>query len=410
MNVNGRFLIVNGISRLNKEFSKKHTSGGIILAEDSPRPFGFCEPCMTSTLLHSSKLPLAVLTLSILLFGTVGCSSSDPEPPEEPRRSSKRSSAKQAKAEEAEVQELQYWGDPHLTLLEQIMPKLKQETEGLFDKANSVAISSISYDDKLPNHFRKVATARLHQVLTRLPKLKVSVCEACSQIRTQISGSYLKITRGVADDEYRRETAQQLNVEGFIDIALFMSDRQLSVSLNAYEAQKGEIIYSRIVTSEPMKREEYLHVYLGKMTLPINEPSPRSGKTVLHQSIILGAERVVRLNQDWTSGISAAFFSDDNSKLTASEKVSGGTSGVMVDGVVGYDVVGFGSNRGAVTLNLGLGMMIATSINSPPYLKTGVSVTVAEQLTLGYNYLLMLTSTTALKLPSASYFAVGWKF
>jgi hypothetical protein len=55
-------------------------------------------------------------------------------------------------------------------------------------------------------------------------------------------------------------------------------------------------------------------------------------------------------------------------------------------------------------------MMIATSINSPPYLKTGVSVTVAEQLTLGYNYLLMLTSTTALKLPSASYFAVGWKF
>jgi len=294
--------------------------------------------------------------------------------------------------------------------LEQIMPKLKQETEGLFDKANSVAISSISYGDKLPNHFRKVATARLHQVLTRLPKLKVSVCEACSQIRTQISGSYLKITRGVADDEYRRETAQQLNVEGFIDIALFMSDRQLSVSLNAYEAQKGEIIYSRIVTSEPMKREEYLHVYLGKMTLPINEPSPRSGKTVLHQSIILGAERVVRLNQDWTSGISAAFFSDDNSKLTASEKVSGGTSGVMVDGVVGYDVVGFGSNRGAVTLNLGLGMMIATSINSPPYLKTGVSVTVAEQLTLGYNYLLMLTSTTALKLPSASYFAVGWKF
>ena len=359
---------------------------------------------MTSTLLHFSKLPLAVLTLSLVLFGTVGCSSSDPEPPEEPRRSSKRISEKQAEPEEAEVQDLQAWGDPHLTLLEQIMPQLKQETEGLFNKANSVAISSISYGDKLPNHFRKVATARLHQVLTRLPKLKVSVCEACSQIRTQISGSFLKITRGVADDEYRRETAQQLNVEGFVDIALFMSDRQLSVSLNAYEAQKGEIIYSRIVTSEPMKREEYLHVYLGKMTLPINEP------TVIHQSLLLGAERVVRLNQDWTSGISAAFFSDDNSKLTASEKVSGGTSGVMVDGVVGYDVVGFGSNRGAVTLNLGLGMMIATSINSPPYLKTGVAVTVAEQLTLGYNYLLMLTSTSSLKLPSASYFAVGWKF
>lgn len=364
---------------------------------------------MTSTVPRFLKLPWAALTLSAVLFGAVGCSSSDPEPPEEPRRSSKRTAEKQAESKEAEVQELQYWGDPHLTLLEQIMPQLKQETEGLFDKANSVAISSISFGDKLPNHFRKVATARLHQVLTRLPKLKVSVCEACSQIRTQISGSYLKITRGVADDEYRRETAQQLNVEGFIDIALFMSDRQLSVSLNAYEAQKGEIIYSRIVTSEPMKREEYLHVYLGKMALPINEPS-RTGKTVVHQSIILGAERVVRLNQGWTSGISAAFFLDDNSKLASSEKVSDGTSGVMVDGSVGYDVVGFGSNRGAVTLNLGLGMMIATSINSPPYLKTGVAVTVAEQLTLGYSYHLMLTSTSSLKLPSASYFAVGWKF
>ena len=96
--------------------------------------------------------------------------------------------------------------------------------------------------------------------------------------------------------------------------------------------------------------------------------------------------------------------------MGGSARRGGRTSGVMVDGVVGYDVVGFGSNRGAVTLNLGLGMMIATSINSPPYLKTGVVVTVAEQLTLGYNYLLMLTSTTALKLPSASYFAVGWKF
>ena len=39
MNVNGKFLIVNGISRLNKEFSKKHTSGGIILAEDSTETF-----------------------------------------------------------------------------------------------------------------------------------------------------------------------------------------------------------------------------------------------------------------------------------------------------------------------------------------------------------------------------------
>ena len=364
---------------------------------------------MTSIPLHFLKLLLAALTLTAFLFGTVGCSSSDPEPPEESQRSSKRTASKQAETEEEEVQELKYWGDPHLTLLEQIMPELKRAAEGMLDKANSVAISSISYGDQLPNHFRKVASARLQQVLTRLPKLKVSICETCSQIRTQISGSFLKITRGVADDEFRRETAQQLNVEGFIDIALFMSDRQLSISLNAYEAQKGEIIYSRIVTSEPMKREEFLHVFLGKMTLSINEPT-RTGETVIHQALVLGAERVVRLNQDWTSGISASFFSDDNSKLDSSKKVSGGTSGVMVDGVVGYDVVSFGSNRGAVTLNLGLGMMIASSISSPPYFKTGFAVTVAEQLTLGYNYLGMLTSTSTLKVPSASYFAIGWKF
>jgi hypothetical protein len=131
-----------------------------------------------------------------------------------------------------------------------VSPKLTLEiaTERIF--------SSVSFGDTLPDNFRRVAIARIHQSLTQLSKLKVSLCDTCTQIRTVIAGSYLKIARGIADDDFRIKTAKSLDVNGFLDIAVFMTeDRQLSIALNAYEASNGEIVYSKIITGEPAQTQ-----------------------------------------------------------------------------------------------------------------------------------------------------------
>ena len=144
--------------------------------------------------------------------------------------------------------------------LEEITPQLVEAVQQMHTKIRSVSISSISFGDSLPDNFRRVATARIHQSLTQLSNLKVSVCDTCSQIRTIISGSYLKIARGIADDDFRIKTAKSLEVDGFLDISVFMTeDRQLSLSLNAYEASNGEIVYSKIITGEAAKSLSYIH-------------------------------------------------------------------------------------------------------------------------------------------------------
>ena len=271
-------------------------------------------------------------------------------------------------------------------------------------KISSVAISSISFGDTLPSSFRKVATARLQQSLTSQIKLKVSICEPCSQIRTDISGSFLKISRGIADDKYRREMAKELNVKGFLDIALFTSVEQLSISLNAYEANTGEIVYSKIITGSPPKSGSYIHAFYGKMTVPITF----SSKTVEHQARVIGAEQMVRLSDDWSFTGGGAMLSDDNSNLTnAYEKP---ITGFLIDGTISYDIFNFGGDQVAFALIAGLGMMTVTPFNNPAYFKTGLTFSVAEQLTLSYHYLAMLTTDENATAPSSSIFSIGWKF
>ena len=237
----------------------------------------------------------------------------------------------------------------------------------------------------------------------------MSVCEACSQIRTNISGSFLKISRGIADDKFRREIAKELNVNGFLDIALFTSKGQLSISLNAYDAKNGEIVFSKIVTGRPPKSGSYIHVFYGKMTVPIKFTSDSSGQiTVDHQARVLGGEKMVRLADDWSLTGGASFLSDDNSNLT--DKYEKAITGFLIDGTIGYDLFNFGGDQVSFGLIAGLGMMTVTPFSNPAYFKTGFTVSVAEQLTLSYHLLALLTTDESATASSASIVSIGWKF
>jgi len=308
-----------------------------------------------------------------------------------------------------ELSDYVYWKDQQIAQLEELTWKLVDSVQNMGSKISSVAISNISFGDTLPSSFRKVATARLQQTLTGQKKLKVSVCEACGQIRTNISGSFLKISRGIADDKFRREIAKELNVNGFLDIALFTSKGQLSISLNAYEAKNGEIVFSKIVTGRPPKSGSYIHAFYGKMMVPIKFTSDSSGETTVeHQARVIGGEKMVRLADDWSLTGGASLLSDDNSNLT--DKYEKPITGFLIDGTIGYDLFNFGGDQVAFGLIAGLGMMTVTPFSNPSYFKTGFTISVAEQLTLSYHLLSMLTTDESATASSASIVSIGWKF
>lgn len=301
------------------------------------------------------------------------------------------------------------WKDQRIMQLEEITPQLVEAVQQMHTKIRSVAISSISFGDSLPDNFRRVAKARIHQGLTQLSNLKVSVCDTCPQIRTIISGSYLKIARGIADDDFRVKTAKSLEVDGFLDISVFMTeDRQLSLSLNAYEASNGEIVYSKIITGEAAKSSSYLHLYFGKIQTDIKHSSINN-KIVKHSAMQLGVEALMRLNSNWTFAGGGSVFTDDNSNLTTKYEKS--INGLTLDGVVNYDLFGFGGNQAVVSVTGGLGMIFATALYSPMYLKSGLNLTLAEQLTLSYNNSSMITlNDDDFKMPNITSITLGWKF
>ena len=142
---------------------------------------------------------------------------------------------------------------------------------------------------------------------------------------------------------------------------------------------------------------------------PIKFTSDSSGEiTVDHQATVLGAEKMVRLADDWSLTGGASFLSDDNSNLT--EKYEKAITGFLIDGTIGYDLFNFGGDQVSFGLIAGLGMMTVTPFSNPSYFKTGFTVSVAEQLTLSYHLLALLTTDESATASSASIVSLGWKF
>ena len=117
---------------------------------------------------------------------------------------------------------------------------------------------------------------------------------------------------------------------------------------------------------------------------------------------------MVRLTDDWSFTGGGAFLSDDNSNLT--EKYEKAITGFLIDGTISYDVFNFGGEQVAMSIVAGLGMMTVTPFSNPPYFNTGFSFSVAEQLTLNYHYLVMLTTDESATASGASIISIGWKF
>ena len=123
---------------------------------------------------------------------------------------------------------------------------------------------------------------------------------------------------------------------------------------------------------------------------------------------VFGGEKMVRLTDDWSFTGGGAMLSDDNSNLT--DKYESSITGFLIDGTISYDVFNFGGEQVSFSLIGGLGMMTVTPFNNPSYFKTGFSFSVAEQLTLNYHYMAMLSTAESATASGASIISIGWKF
>jgi len=117
---------------------------------------------------------------------------------------------------------------------------------------------------------------------------------------------------------------------------------------------------------------------------------------------------MIRLADDWSLTGGGSFLSDDNSNLT--DKYEKAITGFLIDGTIGYDLFNFGGDQVSFGLIAGLGMMTVTPFSNPAYFKTGFTVSVAEQLTLSYHLLALLTTDESATASSASIVSIGWKF
>ena len=298
-----------------------------------------------------------------------------------------------------------FWEDREIAQLEKMTPALLAAVARMGTRIQSVAISTTTIDENLSPKLRRVLVSRLYELLTQNPTLQIGKCEECSQIRSELSGSFLKISRGIADEDYRRSMAKALNVEGFLDMAIFMSERQLSITFTAYGAQDGKILFSEIVTGDPGGKTSYTNMYLGKLSIPIKVPS---GSMVSHSAYILGAELSSRMSESWLFAGNVALLTDDNSKLE--ETFGDNVAGIMLDGSTSWEFLQAMGNRMSVALVMGMGQLLSPALTSPFFAKVGFKIAVGEELTINLHSLTFIPAPTSPETTGATYMALGWQW
>ena len=266
-------------------------------------------------------------------------------------------------AEQVDENDYVMWADPLFYQFEKMLPKLSKSIGRLDSRISTLAVTDLKFSPGLDESFKKVATAKLYgQLLLENPRLKLIKCNECNMIRSDISNGILTVTRGLSNQKDRRRLADKLGVQGFMTSMIVENDRQLTIVVNVYDAQEGQIILSDVITGMPVPETEYWNIYFGQMTLPV---TLESGTGVSQSAYLIGAEKSIRFSESWMVSSNFAFYNDNNEKLgTNEEDYFKFDSGLMIDGSVGWEALTMMNNNGAMVISLGLGDFLSTQFRS----------------------------------------------
>lgn len=317
------------------------------------------------------------------------------------------------------------WADPLYYQFEKMMPELASSIGRLDTRISTLAVTGISFGPGLDESFKKVAEAKLFgQLLLENPRLKLIKCDECNQIRSEVKNGVLTISKGLANQEERKQLANKLGVQGFMTTMITVEDRQLTIVINVHDSLEGRIILSDVIAGVPVAKTKYFHLYIGQLTVPVSVVSDEGETTNVDQTaIIAGIEQTLRFSESWMVGANLALFYDNNSKLGESgTDYVPFTTGLLFDGTIAWEAFSMMNNSTSLILQAGLGEFISAQFNFSIYYKVGAKMTMGSENKLTFNVGLLSFDKSNLEKPdsttgeasslkgSATYITFGYQF
>lgn len=318
------------------------------------------------------------------------------------------------------------WADPLYYQFEKMMPELARSIGRLDTRISTLAVTSLNFGPGLDESFKKVAEAKLFgQLLLENPRLKLIKCDECNQIRSEVKNGILTISKGLADQQERKNLATKLGVQGFMSTMVTVEERQLTIVINVHDSHEGRIILSDVIAGVPVAKTKYLHVYIGQFTVPVTVVDSDTGtsKAVDQTAILLGVEQTIRFSESWMVGANLALFYDNNSKLGESgTDYVPFTPGLIFDGTIGWEAFSMMNNSTSFIVQAGIGEFISAQFNFSIYYKFGAKMTMGAENKLTFNMGVLSFNESNLEKPdsttgkasalkgSATYITFGYQF
>ncbi|MGK0290690.1 MAG: hypothetical protein ACI86H_002149 [bacterium] len=300
-------------------------------------------------------------------------------------QTAKRKKTKQT-ADEGSTQKL-FFRDLNLAQFEKMLPRIGASLGKLDNRVSSIGVAGFYFDPKLDLDFQRIAISQVYgHLLANNPNLKLVKCQECEQIETRIENGTVVISRGLTPERKKR-LADKLQVQGFLNAAIYEKDRQLTFVMIGTDATSERIILSEVVTGLPVPETNFYHWYIGQMVLPI---TLQNGVSLDHTVVMTGMERTFRFADSWIFGGSLSIYSDTgiNSKLGSQGTDSAGdtvspltiTTGAMIDGTIIWELIDIRNKDFTVSPAFGVGQFLSTDFNFAVYGKIGLKVVIGQKL------------------------------
>ena len=282
------------------------------------------------------------------------------------------------------------WNDPRMRQLEEIADQL----EALMNKhvkISSAAVYEVRFSPQIGQNFRQAALSKMYQVFSRVPDFYAARCDECFQIRTKVSGNTLRVSRGIADPEYRRKIAMRMNTEGFMKIIISQVDQQISVAIEIYGAKNGQLLFSEVVAgTPPIPEPNAFDLYVGQMKFDVKFESKtlNYSHTQPYQLPTIAFGKSYQILEHWYFSGDITILADVGQKDDKIPKVTGGFTSLAFYGKSIYDFINIGVNDNvSFGLITGIGQWLSPQLKFPVLYSVGLRMMMGRAFLFNFEYL-----------------------
>ena len=291
--------------------------------------------------------------------------------------------------EELDMEWVSDWRDPRMKQLEEIARKLELLMNQHVN-VSSAAIYEVSYSSQIDANFRQTALSKIYQVFSRVPDFYAARCDECFQIRTKVSGNTLRVSRGIADPEYRRRIAMRMEADGFMKVVISQVDDQISVAIEIYGAKNGQLLFSEVVAgTPPLPEPNGFDFHVGQMQFDVKFDSKEAklSRSEPYKVPIFVFGKSYEVLDHWYFSGDVTLLADISKKDEKAPKVVGGFSGLAFFGKSIYDFINIGNNDNvSFGLITGVGQWLSPQLKFPLLYTVGLRMMMSKVFLFNFEY------------------------